>query len=123
MLCLKALYDLTQSILIDSVTLLQIDATIVAGAIILLTITSFVGRQGHQPIKIPFLRNHPFALTPHQVASGTIIGFGGSAFVLLISDSPRAQELAWLFAIIGFGWLIVSGIIIAAKEQFSKNEV
>ena len=109
-------------IMIDSIILLQIDATIIAGAIILLTITSFVGKQDHVPIAIPLGRKRYAALTPHQVASGAIVAFGGSAFCILLSDSiPSAQELSNLFAVLGFAFLIISGIIIAAKEQFSQH--
>ena len=119
LLCLKALFDLIPSIMIDAVTLLQINATIIAGALILLTITSFVGKKEHEPIELPMGKTTKVALTPHQVASGCLVAFGGSSFLILINDSIKdAQVLSYYFSLFGFLFLIISGIIIAGKEQF-----
>ena len=99
--------------MVDLTALLQIDATIIAGALILLTITSFVGTRPHEPIGI-IIKNKGVAFTPHQVASGTIAIFAISAFCVLIDY----QIFAYLSAGIGFVWLVVCSLVIAGKEQF-----
>lgn len=97
--------------------LLQIDATIIAGALILLTITSFVKKDTHIPIGIHIGRGRGIVFTPYQVATGAITSFSVSALGVLGNNS----EIAFLTAIIGFGWLIASSSVIAGKEQFDSS--
>lgn len=107
---------------ISSISLLEVDATLVAGAIILLTITSFVGEKLHEPILIPIGKGRHFALTPHQVASGVIVGFGGSGVIIMGSNSQVAPDLSIIFAWAGFIYLVFSAIVIAGKEQFGQTK-
>ena len=122
LVCLKAIFDLIPLIMIDSAILLQIDATIIAGALILLTITSFVSKKDHEAIATKFIGNRYLPWTPHQVASGAIIFFGGSAFFGLIVDFwKQAEDVSIYMAIAGFGWLVISGFVISKKERFSND--
>ncbi|MBS3926529.1 MAG: hypothetical protein KGZ34_07575 [Nitrosarchaeum sp.] len=102
--------------IIEPVILLQINATIIAGAIILLTITSFVSRDSHEPIGISLGKGRGIAFTPHQVSAGTIGSFGISSLSIL----GNSLDFAYLTAGVGFVWLIVCAIVIGGKEQFDN---
>lgn len=122
LLSLIVLFDSINLIMIDSTTLLQVDATIIAGAIILLTINSFIANKPHFAIPTKFIFNKAIPWTPQQIASTTIATFGISAFsVLLEGVFPPAFGFGILFALIGFGYLIIAGFVLALKEKFSNT--
>lgn len=105
--------------MIDETTLLGIDASIITGALILLTITSFIGKKDHEPYSTKLFGNRFIPWTPQQVGSGTIVVFGVAALLILGSSYIKLLYLASVFVDgLGFIWLIISGYVISTKEQF-----
>ncbi|MBI5146469.1 MAG: hypothetical protein HZA84_04540 [Thaumarchaeota archaeon] len=100
--------------------LLQIDATIITGALILMTITSFTGKN-HEAVETG--KKLIIQWTPYSVASGTIAMFGGSALLILM---PFDNPFLWLFSLFfaggGFVYLIISAIVVGVKEQVTDSK-
>lgn len=117
-ICLIRLYSLILSmgIIIDGNILFQINATIIAGALILLTITSFLSKDSHKPIIIPIFGKN-FAFTPYQAGGGMLVAFSLSSLFLFMNDLLTAE----IMDCIGFIWLVITGIIITVKEQFDQE--
>lgn len=121
-LSLIGLFEAINLRMIDSITLLQVDATIIAGAIILLTVNSFVANKPHFAIPTNLILNRVIPWTPQQVASTTIALFGLSAFFVILENVfPSALGGAMIMALVGFGYLIITGIVLATKEKFSNT--
>ena len=108
--------------MVDDAILLGIDATIITGALILLTITSFIGKNDHEPYSTKLYGNRFIPWTPQQVGSGTMVIFGVASLLILGSSYVKEFHLASIFVDgLGFIWLIISGYVISTKEQFGNK--
>lgn len=105
--------------MVDDTTLLGIDATIITGALILLTVTSFIGKKDHETYSTKLFGNNFIPWTPQQVGSGTIVLFGVAALLILGSSHMKGLHTASVLVDgLGFIWLVISGYVISTKEQF-----
>lgn len=123
-LCLIPLFILLFTDMINTDLILQVDATIITGALILLTVTSFVGKK-HEPIETrdPLGSKEKIQWTPYTVASGTIMLFGLSAILVFVMDIfPILYFWCVLFTVFGFGYLIVSALVVGLNEYTKENK-
>ena len=96
-------------ILIDDNILLQIDATIIAGALILMTISSLP-----MVIKV-FKRGVLF--NPLQIGAGIVGAFSISIIFLLLGLTDAGKAIAFM----GFIWMIISCLVIAFKDPMLRD--
>ena len=102
--------------MIDANSILQVDGTVIAGILILLTIKSFKKDGSELPTKIK--------LTPKQACGYVIVPFSISAAFMIFGSlvttfDMTGFQLASISTIIGFVYLIV---VIIAINEMTKND-
>lgn len=119
LLCLIALISILKPLMIEDSVLIQIDATIIAGLLILLSISSiWYGKTG-KPIKpiMTSIGKTGFFWTPRQIFL-TIIPFSLSAISIICdNESSFFRFFSIGLAVLGFIMLIGISAVIAFTER------
>lgn len=117
LLCLIALVELIKQLMIDNSILIQVDATIIAGLLILLGLTSVWGREKPKPVTIKTKTKIIF-ITPKQVF-GTTVPFMISAIAIILDDgtSQFVKDMGIWMAVAGFVFLAIIAIIMSREKR------
>lgn len=123
--CLIGLFFMLNWNMVEDSIILQINATMIAGLLILLSITSFWGQKPKNIITTQITKRFGFYWSPRQIFFITV-PFSISSIYLLLA--PNTPYVASGMTALGFGFLILIAVIITFKEpklqttETSENE-
>jgi hypothetical protein len=123
LVCLIGFGDLFIQLMIDDAIILQVDATVIAGLLILLSIASIWSKKQTDVLESKTVKNWGVYYSPRQVFF-TVIPFSISAIATLASslDIPFTQYLSVTMCGAGFLIILIIGLVISSKDSIIKSK-